>query len=57
MPIIAATLALLVVYQAQAEPVDNVIHDIDWKTLVFFDAIFCLVQGFTKTGLLPSRSS
>ena len=50
--IIAATLALLVVYQAQVEPVDNVIHDIDWKTLVFLGAIFCLVQGFTKTGLL-----
>ena len=50
--IVAATLALLVIYQAQVEPVDNVIRDIDWKTLVFLARIFCLVQGFTKTGLL-----
>jgi hypothetical protein len=38
--IIAATLALLVVYQAQVEPVDNVIHDIDWKTTGIFSAPF-----------------
>jgi len=29
---------------------------IDWKTLVFLGAIFCLVQGFTKTGLLQVLS-
>ena len=54
--IIAATLALLVVYGARVEPVDNVIRDIDWKTLVFLGAIFCLVQAFTKTGLLQGLS-
>jgi len=54
--IIAATLALLVVYGARVEPVDNVIRDIDWKTLVFLGAIFCLVQAFTKTGLLQGFS-
>jgi Na+/H+ antiporter NhaD/arsenite permease-like protein len=54
--IIAATLALLVVYGARIEPVDNVFRSIDWKTLVFLGAIFCLVQAFTKTGLLQGFS-
>lgn len=54
--IIGATLALLVVYSARVEPIDDVLRDIDWKTLVFLGAIFCLVQGFTKTGLLQGMA-
>ena len=54
--IIGATLALLVIYGAQVEPVDNVLRDVDWKTLGFLGAIFCLVQAFTKTGLLQGLS-
>jgi Na+/H+ antiporter NhaD/arsenite permease-like protein len=54
--IIGATLALLVVYGARVEPVDNVLRDVDWKTLVFLAAIFVLVQAFTKTGLLQGLS-
>jgi Na+/H+ antiporter NhaD/arsenite permease-like protein len=54
--IIAATLALLVVYGAHVEPVDAVLRDVDWKTLVFLGAIFVLVQAFTKTGLLQGLS-
>jgi Na+/H+ antiporter NhaD/arsenite permease-like protein len=54
--IIAASLALLVVYQIRIEPVDAVFSAVDWKTLVFLGAIFCLVQGFTKTGLLQGMS-
>lgn len=50
--IIAASLALLVVYEVRIEPVDQVLRDIDWKTLLFLGAIFCLVQAFTQTGLL-----
>ncbi|HET6418944.1 MAG TPA: SLC13 family permease [Geobacteraceae bacterium] len=50
--IIGAALSLLAVYSAKVEPVDNVIRDIDWKTLVFLFSIFCLVQGVTRTGLL-----
>jgi Na+/H+ antiporter NhaD/arsenite permease-like protein len=50
--IIAASLALLVVYEVRIEPVDQVLRDIDWKTLIFLGAIFCLVQAFTQTGLL-----
>jgi Na+/H+ antiporter NhaD/arsenite permease-like protein len=54
--IIGATLALLVVYGWRVEPVDDVFRAIDWKTLVFLGAIFCLVQAFTKTGLLQGLS-
>lgn len=54
--IMAATLALLVIYGAHIESVDNVLHDVDWKTLVFLAAIFCLVQAFTKTGILQGMS-
>lgn len=54
--IIAASLALLLIYGSKVEPVDNVIRDIDWKTLVFLGCIFCLVQAVTKTGLLEQLS-
>lgn len=54
--IIAASLALLVIYGAKVESVDHVLHDIDWKTLVFLAGIFCLVQAVTKTGLLQGLS-
>lgn len=54
--IIGATLALLVIFCAKVEPVDAVIRDIDWKTLVFLSCLFCLVEAVTKTGLLQSLS-
>ncbi len=54
--IISASLALLIVYSARIEPVENVMRDIDWKTLVFLFAIFCMVEGFTRTGLLQGLS-
>jgi Na+/H+ antiporter NhaD/arsenite permease-like protein len=50
--IIAATLALVVIYSARAEPLEAVLRDVDWKTLVFLAAVFCLVEGFIKTDLL-----
>ena len=50
--IIAASLALLVIYGAKVEPIDQVLRDIDWKTLVFIFCLFCLVEEFTKTGIL-----
>jgi len=50
--IIGATLALLVIYEMRMEPLDNVIRDVDWKTMIFLGAIFCLVEAFSKTGLL-----
>jgi len=54
--IIASALALLVIYRVQIEPVDDVLRDVDWRTLVFLGAIFCLVQAVTKTGLLQAFS-
>jgi Na+/H+ antiporter NhaD/arsenite permease-like protein len=54
--IIGATLALLLVYGTRVEPVDAVLKDVDWKTIVFLGAIFVLVQAFTKTGLLQGLS-
>jgi len=54
--IIAATLALLVIYAAKAEPINNVLKDIDWRTLIFLICLFCLVQAFNKTGILQSCS-
>jgi Na+/H+ antiporter NhaD/arsenite permease-like protein len=54
--IIAASLALLVIYGVRIEPVDNVLRDIDWKTLVFLGCIFFLMQSVTKTGLLRNFS-
>jgi Na+/H+ antiporter NhaD/arsenite permease-like protein len=50
--IIAAALALLVVYGMHVEPIEHVLRDIDWKSLLFIASIFCLVEGFIKTGLL-----
>jgi len=54
--IIAASLALLLIYGAKTESVDGVLHDIDWKTLLFLGCIFVLVQAVTKTGLLQRLS-
>jgi len=50
--LIASALALLVGYGARLEPTENVLRDVDWKTLLFLGSIFCLVQAVTKTGVL-----
>jgi Na+/H+ antiporter NhaD/arsenite permease-like protein len=54
--IIGASLALLVVYGAKVEPIEYVLKDIDWKTLIFLICMFVMVQAFTKTGILRSLS-
>jgi Na+/H+ antiporter NhaD/arsenite permease-like protein len=54
--IIAASLALLVVYGARIEPIENVLKDIDWKTLLFLLFMFGLVEAFNKTGVIQSLS-
>jgi Na+/H+ antiporter NhaD/arsenite permease-like protein len=54
--IMFATLALLLMYGARVEPVENVLRDVDWKTLIFLAAMFCLVHAFTKTGLLQGMA-
>jgi Na+/H+ antiporter NhaD/arsenite permease-like protein len=54
--IIGCSLALLALYGAKIEPVDKVLSDIDWKTLIFLACMFCLVEAFTKTGILNGLS-
>jgi Na+/H+ antiporter NhaD/arsenite permease-like protein len=54
--IIAASLGLLLVYEAEVEPVNKVLQDVDWRTLLFLICLFCLVEAFTKTGILQGMS-
>jgi Na+/H+ antiporter NhaD/arsenite permease-like protein len=54
--IVAASMALLLIYGWQVEPVDRVLHDVDWKTLIFLICMFCLVVAFGKTGVLQGLS-
>ena len=54
--IVGASLALLAVYSAKVEPVEHVLKDIDWKTLLFLICMFTMVQAFTKTGILRALS-
>lgn len=54
--IIAASLALLLVYEAKVDHVTDVLKDVDWRTLLFLIALFCLVEAFAKTGLLQGMS-
>jgi Na+/H+ antiporter NhaD/arsenite permease-like protein len=49
--ILCATLALLLVNGTRFEPVEKVLADLDWPTLVFLGSIFCMVQAMTKTGI------
>ena len=52
--IIAASLALLVIYSAKVETIDHVLKDVDWKTLIFLCCMFWLVEAFTKTGFVQT---
>lgn len=54
--IIAASLALLLVYTAKIEPVVSVLQDVDWRTILFLICLFCLVEAFTKTGIIQSMA-
>jgi Na+/H+ antiporter NhaD/arsenite permease-like protein len=54
--IVGASLALLAIYGAKVEPVEHILKDIDWKTLIFLMCMFTMVQGLTKTGILRSLS-
>jgi Na+/H+ antiporter NhaD/arsenite permease-like protein len=54
--VIGASLALLIAFAAKIEPVDNIVRDVDWKTLLFLAGIFCLVEAFAKTGMLQAMA-
>jgi Na+/H+ antiporter NhaD/arsenite permease-like protein len=49
-------LALLIVYGVKVEPIDKVLKDVDWKTLLFLTCMFLMVEAFTRTGILHSLS-
>jgi Na+/H+ antiporter NhaD/arsenite permease-like protein len=54
--IIACAAALLVVYAVKVEPVQKVLADIDWKTLIFITSMFVLVQALVKAGFLQTAA-
>lgn len=54
--IIACTVALLIVYAVKVEPVQKVLADVDWKTLIFIACMFVLVQALVKAGFLQTVS-
>jgi Na+/H+ antiporter NhaD/arsenite permease-like protein len=54
--IIAASLALLLIYEIEVESVSKVLQDVDWRTILFIICLFCLVEAFNKTGILQGLS-
>ena len=52
--IVVCSLALLLIYAAKVEPIQNVIADIDWKTLIFIGCMFILVEALVKAGFLQT---
>jgi len=54
--IIAASLGLLLVYEAKVDHVTDVLKDVDWRTLLFLITLFCLVEAFAKTGVIQNMS-
>jgi Na+/H+ antiporter NhaD/arsenite permease-like protein len=54
--IVVCSLALLIVYAAKVEPVQKILGDIDWKTLIFIACMFVLVEALVKAGFLQTVS-
>jgi Na+/H+ antiporter NhaD/arsenite permease-like protein len=54
--IVVCSAALLMVYAARVEPVQEVLGDIDWKTLIFIGCMFVLVEALVKAGFLQTLS-
>lgn len=52
--ILAATLALLALYRWRIEPVEKVLSDVDWRTLIFIFCMLLMVQSLVKTGALTA---
>ena len=44
------------VSSTHVEPIEQILKDIDWKTLLFLMGMFTMVQAFTKTGIRRSLS-
>jgi len=54
--IVVCSTALLIVYATKIEPVQKVLADIDWKTLIFIGCMFVLVEALVKAGFLQTLS-
>ncbi len=54
--IVICSVALLIVYAVKVEPVQKVLGDIDWKTLIFIACMFILVEALVKAGFLQTLS-
>jgi Na+/H+ antiporter NhaD/arsenite permease-like protein len=54
--IVVCSVALLIVYATKIEPVQKVLSDLDWKTLIFIACMFVLVEALVKAGFLQSLS-
>jgi Na+/H+ antiporter NhaD/arsenite permease-like protein len=54
--IIVCSVALLIVHEVKVEPVQKVLGDVDWKTLIFITCMFVLVQAPVKAGFLQTMS-
>ena len=50
--IVAATFALLILFEFRVAPVGQVLRGIDWSTLVFLACLFLMVEALNKTGVL-----
>ena len=54
--IVVCSVALLIVHEVKVEPVQKVLGDVDWKTLIFITCMFVLVQALVKAGFLQTAS-
>ena len=52
----APACALLAIHATRVEPVENVLRDVDWKTIIFIFCMMCYVEEITKTGILGGLS-
>lgn len=55
--ILGATLMLLIIYSLRIEPVDRVLADVDWRTLIFIFSMLVMVRALVRTGALTTISS
>ena len=50
--IIGSALLLMIVFVTKLDDVGNILHDIDWESLLFLICIFILVGALDKTGVI-----
>jgi len=55
--IMAATLMLLIVYSLHIEPIDRVLADVDWRTLIFIFSMLLMVRALMRVGALITIAS